>query len=99
MESNELERYQRARKQVEEIKGFYSHLSSYIVVMGVLIFINLRYTPQYLWFLWTMFGWGIGLFFHAVKVFQWSPFFNSEWEARKIKQFMEEETRKRNKFE
>jgi uncharacterized membrane protein len=96
--SEEYEKYQRAKKQVEEIKGFYSHLLSYILVIAVLIFINLKYTPQYLWFFWPMFGWGIGLFFHAIKAFNYFPFFNRDWEQRKIKQYMEEEN-KRNKFE
>ena len=42
MKSNtDLEKYQLAKQQVEEIKGFYSHLTSYIFVIGVLIFINL----------------------------------------------------------
>jgi len=96
--NNDYERYQRARKQVEEIKGFYIHLTVYVLVMAGLIYINLRYSPQYLWFLWTMVSWGIGLLFHAMKVFSWFPFFNKDWEERKIKQYMEEE-HKRNKFE
>jgi hypothetical protein len=45
-----------------------------------------------------MLGWGIGLFFHAMKVFNWFPFFNKEWEEKKIKQYMEQE-KKSNKFE
>lgn len=96
--SEDYKRYQHARKQVEEIKGFYSHLVFYVLVMAVLIYVNLKYTPQYLWFLWTLLSWGIGLLFHAMKVFHWFPFLNKDWEARKIKQYMEEE-RKRNKFE
>ena len=96
--NNDFERYQRAKKQVEQIKGFYGHLTSYILVMAVLIFINLKYTPQYLWFFWSMMGCGIGLLFHAMKVFNWFPFFNQEWEEKKIKEYMEEEN-KRNKFE
>jgi len=96
--NNDYERYQRARKQVEEIKGFYIHLTVYVLVMAGLIYINLRYSPQYLWFLWTMVSWGIGFLFHAMKVFSWFPFFNKDWEERKIKQYMEEE-HKRNKFE
>lgn len=96
--NNDFERYQKAKKQVEEIKGFYSHLAAYIMVMACLIFINLKYTPEYLWFLWSMFGWGIGLTVHAMKTFNWSPFFNKDWEERKIKEYMNEENR-RNKFE
>jgi hypothetical protein len=96
--NSEYERYQKAKKQVKEIKGFYAHLTSYIIVISFLIFINLKYSPEYFWFLWTMLSWGIGLFFHAVHVFNWFPFLNKDWEERKIKQFMEEEKNK-NKFE
>ena len=100
METNnqEFERYQIAKKQVEEIKGFYGHLTSFILVMGVLIYINIRYSPEYLWFIWSFLGWGIGLLFHAIRVFNYFPFLNKDWEARKIKQYMEEENNK-NKFE
>ena len=96
--NKDYEKYQRAKKQVEEIKGFYSHLASFILVMGFLIFINLKYSPQYLWFLWTFFSWGIGLLFHAIRTFNFFPFFNRDWEERKIKQYMEEEKLK-TKFE
>lgn len=96
--NSEYERYQKAQKQVKEIKGFYGHLTSYVIVLAILIYINLKYTPEYLWFIWTMLGWGIGLLFHAMRVFNWFTFLNKEWEERKIKQFMEEDKNK-NKFE
>jgi hypothetical protein len=56
--------------------------------------VNLYYTPKDLWFFWVIFGWGIGLFFHALEVFKLVPFLNKDWEERKIKQFMEEEKKK-----
>lgn len=100
METNiDFERYQKAKKQVQEVKGFYSHLASYIVIMIVIVYINLKYTPEILWFIWSMLGWGIGLFFHAMKVFNFFPFFNKDWESRKIKQFMEEEKDSKNKLQ
>lgn len=96
--NSEYERYQKAKKQVKEIKGFYGHLTSYMIVLAILIYINLKYTPEYLWFIWTMFGWGIGVFFHAVRAFNWFPFLNKDWEERKIRQYMDEDKNK-NKFE
>lgn len=97
MENNtDYEKYQKARKKVDEIKGFYSHLLSFILVMIVLVYINLKYTPEYLWFFWVMLSWGIGLFFHALKVFNWFPFLNKEWEERKIKEYIAEEKTKAN---
>ena len=67
MEDQEV--YQIARKRVEEKFGFYVHLSVYIAVNIFLIIINLSTSTQYLWFKWPLMGWGIGLFFHALKVF------------------------------
>ena len=93
METNnqELERYQCAQKQVEEIKGFYGHLVSFVLVMLFLLFINLRYSPQYLWFFWPLLGWGLGLFFHGLKAFNYTPFLGKDWENRKIKEFMDKD--------
>lgn len=100
METNQdFDKYQKAIKQVQEIKGFYSHLLAYIVVMVVLVYINLKFSPEYLWFIWSMMGWGIGLFFHAVKVFNWIPFLGKDWEEKKIHEFMEEEKNKSNKYQ
>jgi len=92
--NEEFERYQRAQKQVEEIRGFYGHLLSFVLVHAVLIFINLKYSPHYLWFLWSFLSWGIGLFFHGMKVFNYMPFLGKDWEQRKIKEFMEQEKQK-----
>lgn len=94
----EFERYQDAKKQVQEIKGFYSHLVVYILSMVLLVFINLKYTPEYLWFLYSMAGWGLGVLGHASKVFNWFPFMGKGWEERKIQQFMEEEKKNDSKF-
>lgn len=93
-QKSEYEKYQEAVKKVKEIKGFYSHMLVFIIVLMVLMYINLKYSPEYLWFIWTMFGWGIGVFFHAAKVFDWFPFLGKNWEQEKIKQFMNEENSK-----
>jgi hypothetical protein len=93
MESNhqEYERYQQAQKRVEKIKGFYGNLISYIVVNLFLLFINLKYSPEELWFFWPMLGWGIGLLFHGMKAFNYIPFLGKDWEERKLKEFMDQE--------
>lgn len=96
---NEEERYYQAKKRVEEIKGFYGNLTAYVLVNIFLIVINLLYSPEYLWFFWPLLGWGIGVVFHAISVFQISPFFGKEWEERKMKQFLEEEKKKAEKWQ
>jgi len=86
--------YVRARKHVEELKEFYYSLISYCIVIPFLIFINLWTSPHYQWFWWPMLGWGIGLAFQAYKVFVNDSVLGSNWERRKIDEFMQEEEKK-----
>ncbi len=72
MNMENQEAYQRAKKRVEAKMGFYIHLAVYIGVNILLIIINLITSPQYLWFLWPLFGWGIGVFFHGMSIFVFS---------------------------
>ncbi|HQZ25435.1 MAG TPA: 2TM domain-containing protein [Flavobacterium sp.] len=101
METNyqEEERYFQAKKRVEEIKGFYGNLIAYIAVNIGLMVINLLTSPEYLWFFWPMLGWGIGVLFHGMKVFNYMPFFGKEWEEKKIKEFMDKEEQSKNTWQ
>lgn len=83
--------YYRAQKKVEKIRGFYGNLASYISIIFVLMILNLATSPEYLWFLWPAMGWGIGVALHGMSVFNYMPFIGSDWEERKIKEFMEKE--------
>lgn len=83
--SNENSAYFRAKKRVEELKGFYGNLISYCCVIPILIFINLKFSPHFHWFWFSAAGWGFGLIMHAFKVFGYS----SNWEERKIKELLE----------
>jgi hypothetical protein len=67
MKNDEAQRraYRRAGAQL----GFYIHLAAYLVVNPLLVFINYSTSPRYLWFLWPLFGWGIGLLCHWLAVF------------------------------
>ena len=85
------ERYFTAKKRVEEIKGFYGNLVSYVVVNIGLLVLNLLTSPNHLWFYWPMLGWGIGVIIHGMKVFNYMPFLRKDWEEQKIKEFMEKE--------
>jgi hypothetical protein len=58
-----------ARKRVGAKIGFYVHLFVYVAVNILLVVLNLKYSPQYQWFYWPLFGWGIGIIFHAMGVF------------------------------
>lgn len=66
---DDQEAYERAKSRVEAKTGFFIHLAVYIVVNILLIIINLGTSPQYLWFIWPLIGWGIGVIFHGIDVF------------------------------
>lgn len=48
---------------------FFSHLTTFCIINGFLLMVNLITGPRYLWVVWPMMGWGIGLAFHYVNTF------------------------------
>jgi uncharacterized protein YqhQ len=100
----DLEKKERAKKRVEELKGFYIHFAVYIVVnMFMTVFKVVRnihegetfgeaFFDSSTFFIW--FFWGIGVVFHAAKVFSYNPFFGKDWEERQIHKFMHDDENK-----
>jgi hypothetical protein len=89
---NEQEiKYQKAKERVEALKGFYIHLTVYVVVNLILFSINMIVSPDSLWFIWPLMGWGVGVVIHALSAFGFGPGFGADWEARKIRELMEKE--------
>ena len=88
------ERYEKAKKRVEELKDFYNHLVIYIVIITFLAVVNLLTAPGFWWFLFVAFFWGIGLVAHALSVFSRRGLFSKDWEDCKIREYMEEEEKK-----
>jgi len=100
-EFNEEERYLRAKKRVDKLKGFYWHLAAYLIVNVFIssskIIGNLSNGETFIEAFWD-FGtfavwmfWGIGLAFHAFGVFGKNILFGKDWEERKINEFMDED--------
>ncbi len=89
------DKYIEARKHVEKLKEFYYNLLSYFLVIPFLVFINLRFSPDFHWFWFPMFGWGVGLAFHAMSVYFEDGRFGRNWEQRKIREYMEQEERQK----
>ena len=75
---------QLALAKVRKIRGFYIHLTQYVVVIAVLAVINLVTHPSRLWFFWPAMGWGIGVLAHAAATFEFIPFFGAEWERKQV---------------
>lgn len=73
-----------AMEYVRDIRGFYLHAIQYAVVITGLAVVNLFTSPQYLWFLWAAFGWGVGLAVHGLGVFEIVNLFGDRWEKRQV---------------
>ena len=75
---------QMAIEYVRELKGFYAHLTSYLIVIAFLFILNYVTSPGYIWAWWAAFGWGIGIVSHALAVFQEFDLFGPEWEKKQV---------------
>lgn len=86
------EKYIKAKKRVQDIKGFYAHLVVTILVIPFLIFINLRFVPEFHWFWFAVGGMTLGLLIHWFTVFGYNILgLGKDWEDRKIREIMNED--------
>lgn len=86
---DESAKYLRAKKRLEDLKGFYGSLVAYCIMIPFFIFLNYKTSWHFQWFWFPMFGWGLGLIIQAFNTFA----MGSTWEERKIKEIM-----KNNKY-
>ena len=75
---------------MEALKGFYVHLTVYVLVNLSLFLRNIISSPDNLWFYWPLMGWGIAIALHAFSVFGPGRL-GAEWEETKIQQIMEQD--------
>lgn len=66
---NDEKARRRARLRAAAKSGFYIHLTVYLLVNSLLLAINLQISPERLWFLWSLCGWGVGVICHGMSVF------------------------------
>ena len=105
METRRTDKSIKAKKRVKELKGFYTHLMIYVAINSMLLIIkiagNFYYGDYFMGPLWHLstsaswLFWGIGLSFLAIKEFKRNPFFNKDWEQKKIEKYMEEQNTNR----
>jgi hypothetical protein len=105
MTPNDHEIYEKAKKRVDAIKGFHSHIKAYIVVNTIILLIranvlsmfkidtmNLEFERWLEWNTWgTVMFWGIGLLLHGLYVYRFNFGFIKRWEQRKIREILEKE--------
>lgn len=87
MDTQNFQKLDRAKAKVGEIKGFYSHLTIYLIFVCVFVALNF-YSGGFWWAIFPIAGWGFGILGHASNTFQWNPLFSKDWEKRKIDEIM-----------
>lgn len=85
-------KYLRASERVAELRKFYGRCFrggvAILIVAAINYYINEWYYP---WFLWVVFGVGLGVALRAFKTFGLNGILGRDWEERKIKQYMEDD--------
>ena len=113
MKNSEETKYDRAKKKVDAIKGFYSHVRAYIIVNLIIILLRANAMSLFKggdfdsldfqnWLDWNTYLtpvlWGIGLAMHGIYVFHGKINFIKNWEERKLKEIMDKEDSEVEKF-
>lgn len=83
--------YFRAQNKFKALKAFYWHAFWYLAInifILVMITCNANGNIWHFGTLSTPLFWGIGLGFHAIRVFNKNLFFNESWENRKIQEYI-----------
>ena len=65
----QTDEYAKARDRATTKYRFFVHAGVYAAVMVLLVFVNLVTSPQVIWFVWPLIGWGFAVVLHAVRVF------------------------------
>ncbi len=84
---SEENKYLKAKKRVEKLKSFYTHILTYIVLIPFWIFINYTTYWNFKWFWFPVVGMGISIIIHAYIVFGYA----NGWEERKINELMDKD--------
>lgn len=80
------EKLERAKKRVENKKGFFTHLSVYLSV-GIFFFtMNILTWSGEFWFFFPLMPWGIGLLIHYFTVFglPFTKILSPDWEEKEL---------------
>jgi hypothetical protein len=110
-----LQRLERAKKMVKELKDFYNHVKAFILVNILLLLVKSEFLelitlkgesvdPDFLdWLDWnfiiTPVLWGIGLLIHGMYAHRYKFEFIRDWESRQIQKYIQQEQEEMGKYE
>lgn len=74
----------RVLADIRSLRMFYIHLFFYVMIIALLFLINIMTSREYIWAVWPMLGWGVGVFLHGVTVLKPLRGFGAEWERKEF---------------
>jgi len=80
----DVEKFARAKEQMEEITALYVHIGAFVVGMVVMLIVDIMDGGDW-WVIWPLLGWGAGILGHAWAVYGRIPRVIQNWQLRKIK--------------
>lgn len=87
----------KAVKRVQEIKGFYIHLTIFMVVGIISLIVGWILSYElFMVFLFSLGGWVIGVAVHGLNTFGLNIILGERWEQRKLEEFMENDKNNRH---
>ena len=92
------EKLERAKKRVEDKKGFYTHLSVYLSVGTFFFVMNILTWSGEFWFFFPLLPWGIGLLIHYFTTFglPFSKILSADWEEEQLTKELQKIEREEN---
>lgn len=83
--------YERARKRVKQVKGFYIHALVYVLVNLFILILKYQKHGNIEVHDWGIGLWGIGLAIHGLSVFLPNFILGRDWEEKKIRELMDKD--------
>ena len=77
-----------ARKQVRELKTFYTHLFLYAIISVFLAALSVVTSPGFFWAIFPILAWGTAVCIHAISVFGFFGIGSKAWEERKVQELV-----------
>ena len=65
----QTDQHEKARRRAVAKYGCYVHAAVYAAVMTLLVAINVLRSPDTLWVIWPLIGWGLAVALHGLRVF------------------------------
>lgn len=79
------EAYEQAKKKVKQKKSFYRGLFTWIIFSIFFIVLNIVSSPNSVWAIYPIAGWGLGVLLQAANVFGF-PGMSKDWERKKLEE-------------